>query len=179
MNEQQSKCFHSVRCRVPPPSLPVVKNCLNSEISSSLPETFISSLRQLFSILDKTNCGYVPFDVFKRYFDCSTSTADFLSELEIESKSNNYLITFPLLINVIERSLLTTKHPPSILIPKATRSSISLPLDRSKDVLLVTPETNQTERQIPIVYRNSNNISNPVYYVKQSHQNPEIDFPMV
>ncbi|CAF3585943.1 unnamed protein product, partial [Rotaria sordida] len=57
-----------------------------------------------------------------------------LHELEIVSKSNNYLITFDLLLNVIERSLSTTKYslPPitisdsslstsPIVIPKAAR----------------------------------------------------------
>ncbi|CAF1181901.1 unnamed protein product [Adineta steineri] len=120
-------------------------NCL-------LPETFISSLRQLFSILDKTNCGYISFDVFKRYFDCSSlSTLSFLNELENESKINNYFISFNLLINVIKRSFSRIKQqPPIIRIPKSIRSSISFPVD--------TP-------QIPLIYQNfERNISNPVYY---------------
>lgn len=75
----------------------------------SLPSTFISSLRQLFSILDKSKTGSVPFVVFKRYFDTSSSTIDFLNDLEIESNANDNLITFPLLIHVIERAISTVK----------------------------------------------------------------------
>ncbi|CAF2482973.1 unnamed protein product [Rotaria sp. Silwood2] len=70
-------------------------------------------------------------------------TQNILHELEIESKSNNYLIKFDLHLNVIERSLSTTKHssPPitisdsslstsPIVIPKATRPPppVSFPL---------------------------------------------------
>src|ERR1700728_4049878 len=123
MNEQLLQNSHSTKYRAPPPP--------QSENSPSLPETFISSLRQLFSILDKTNSGYVPFNVFKRYFDSTSSTLDFLNELEIESKSNKNLITFNLLINVIKRSLSITKPPPPppIIIPK--------PLNRSTSVLVV------------------------------------------
>lgn len=95
---------------------------------SSLPSTFISSLRQLFSILDQNKSGYVPFVVFKRYFDPSSSAIDFLHELEIESQSNENFITFPLLIHVIERAIST---PPTILIPKPTR-----PVHRSTSTLL-------------------------------------------
>lgn len=86
----------------------------------SLPSTFISSLRQLFSILDKTDSGSVPFVVFKRYFESSSSTIDFLNDLEIESNANDNLITFPLLIHVIERAISTVKSP------KAKHSSSTL-----------------------------------------------------
>jgi hypothetical protein len=140
---------HSAKYRAPPPPSSIDTNGLNS---SSLPETFISSLHQLFSILDKTNCGYVPFDVFKRYFDSSSSTLDFLNELEIESKPNNYLITFHLFINVIQRSLALTKSPPSILIPPK-----------------------KIERQIPIIYQSSNGLE--INY--HTNRNNQIDFSMV
>jgi hypothetical protein len=170
MNEQQNQRSHSAKYRAPPP--PPSSSIDNLEISSCLPETFISSLRQLFSILDKTNSGYVPFNLFKRYFDCTSSTLDFLNELEIESKSNNNLITFNLLINVIKRSLLCTKHPPPppILIPKATR-----PLNRSTSVLAISPKAKKLERKIPIAYRSSNGLENPIYY----NRNNQIDFAMV
>ena len=186
MNGQRIQRSHSAKHRAPPPPPPPASsstddNYLNNpEIisSSSLPDTFISSLRQLFSILDKTHSGYVPFDLFKRYFDCTSSTFDFLNELEIESKSNNNLITFNLLINVIKRSLLTTKHPPPpIIIPKPTH-----PLNRSTSVLVVTPKAKKSEQQIPIIYRSSNGLeinnsyaSNPLYYSR----NNKIDFAMV
>jgi hypothetical protein len=207
MNGQQIRRSYSSKCRVP---LPLIEhNYVNSAVSSSLPETFISSLRQLFSILDNNNTGDVPFDVFKRYFECSSSTSEFLNELETQSKSNNYLITFNLLLNVIERSLSSTKQtslstpisdsslssltPRTIVIPKATRPSISFPLNRSTSVLVVAPTTTRTERQIPVVYRSNNeletnnlNSSIPVYHRKKSHQqtnqsyrNNEIDFSMV
>ncbi len=145
------------------PSPPVVDD-------HSLPEPFISSLRQLFSILDKTNSGSVPFEVFKRYFDGSSCKFDFLNELEIEAKSHQNLITFHLLINVIKRSLSCTKSPPPILIRRST------------SMLVVSPKAPKFERQIPIVYRSShrletknNNASNPMYY----HRDKRIDFPMV
>ncbi|UJR20514.1 hypothetical protein I4U23_023642 [Adineta vaga] len=123
-------------------------------------DTFISSLRQLFSILDKTNCGYVSFDLFKRYFDCSSSTLDFLNELEIESKSNNYYITFNLLLNVIQRTLSTTKQPPSIQISKSKHSFVSI------------------EQEIPIMYRNSN-VFNSRHQRKSSSRLNSTDFSMI
>lgn len=76
---------------------------------SSLPSTFVSSLRQLFSILDQNKSGYVPFVVFKRYFDPSSFSIDFLHELEIESINNDHFITFPLLIHVIQRAISSLK----------------------------------------------------------------------
>lgn len=182
MNEQQLHRSHSAKYRAPPPPPP---SC--AESLSILPEPFISSLRQLFSILDKTNSGYVPFNVFKCYFDSSSTKLDFLNELESESQLNNNLITFDLLINVIKRSVSFTKHPPPpppppppvppIRIPTARR-----PLNRSTSVLVVTPKPKKLERQIPIVYRSSNdlemnnsNASNPLYYNRTNR----IDFPMV
>jgi hypothetical protein len=164
MNGHHIQRSHSAKYRAPPSPPSIDNNELNNpEISSSFPETFISSLRQLFSILDKTNSGYIPFNVFKRYFDCSSTTLDFLNELEIESQSNNNLITFNLLINVIKRSF--TKNPPSssIIIPKPTR-----PLNRSTSVLVVTPKLKPIEL-------NNYNASNPIYY----NRNNQIDFPMV
>lgn len=119
-----------------------------AEMVSHLPEKFISSLRQLFSILDKTNCGYVSFDLFKRYFDCSTSTLDFLNELEIESKANNYYITFDLLVNVIQRTISTTKYPPNIRMPKSTHSLTSI---SSMDATIVQPKPKYIERDVPLV----------------------------
>jgi len=110
-----------------------------------------------FSILDQTHNDHIQFDVFKCYwtlsfsFDNSSSSSssssslDILHELEIESKSNNYLIIFDLLLKVIERSLSTTKHssPPitksdsslstsPIVIEKTTRPlpPVSFPLNR-------------------------------------------------
>jgi hypothetical protein len=173
MNGQQSiQRSHSAKYRAPPPPP-------DSEISAVLPETFISSLRQLFSILDKTNCGHVPFDVFKRYFDSSTSTIDFLNELEIESKSKDNQITFDLLLNVIKRAISSRKTPPPppVIIPRVAR-----PINRSTSVLVVPPKTKKKERQIPVAYRSSNtleishlNASNPLYY----NRNNRIDFPMV
>jgi hypothetical protein len=160
MNGQKLQRSQSAKYRAPPPPSSIDINDLNSEISSSLPETFISSLHQLFSILDKTNCGYVPFDVFKRYFDSSSSsTLDLLNELENESKTNNYLITFHSFINAIQRSLSLTKRPPSILIPKVTRSSN------------VFVDTKKIERQIPVVYQSSNGL--------ETNRNNEMDFSMV
>ncbi|CAF1090111.1 unnamed protein product [Rotaria sordida] len=181
MNKQILQRSHSAKCRPPPPTSSITNNCLNIKISSSLPKAFISSLRQLFSILDKTNCGYVPFNVFKRYFDCSSSTSDFLNQLEIESNSNNHLITFNSLINVIERSLIPTKYPSSIPISKTKPQ-----LNRSKSVLVVSPLEKKIQRQIPIVYRNSNrfqmtnsHVSNPIYFTKKLQRNNEIDFSMI
>ena len=114
---------------------------------SHLPDKFISSLRQLFSILDKTNCGYVSFDLFKRYFDCSSSTLDFLNELEIESKANNYYITFDLLVNVIQRTISTTKYPPNIRMPKSTHSLTSI---SSMDTTNVPPKPKYIEHEISL-----------------------------
>jgi len=192
---------HSSKSRAPPPPPPshppIVSNNNRpkSGISSSLPGTFISSLRQLFSILDKTNSGHVPFDVFKRYwtpsfsFDNPSSTSDILHELEIESKSNNYLITFDLLLNVIERSLSSTKHSsppmttsdsslssistPPIVIPKPTRPPppVSFPLNRSTSVVVVTPTPKKVEHQIPVVYRSYNGTETNHYH---SHDNTSI-----
>jgi len=181
MNEQQLQRSHSAKSRAPPPPPP---SCSidNSENSSILPEPFISSLRQLFSIIDKTNSGYIPFNVFKRYFDCSSTKFDFLNELENESQLNNNLITFDLLINVIKRSVSFTKHPPPppplpIRIPKIRR-----PLNRSTSVLSVPPKLKINERQNSIIYRSSHdleinnfNASNPLYYNRTN----QIDFPMV
>jgi hypothetical protein len=193
---------YSAKCRAPqppppppppPPSLSSSNhNRPKSGISSSLPGKFISSLRQLFSILDKTNCGHVPFDVFKRYWTPSfsfgnpSSTTDILHELEVESKPNNYLITFDLLLNVIERSLSSTKHlsppittsdsslssisTPPIVVPKATRPQppISFPLNRSTSVVVVAPTPKKVEQQIPIVYRSYNGVETNHYH---SHDN--------
>ncbi|CAF1357362.1 unnamed protein product [Rotaria magnacalcarata] len=203
--QQQQQQMHatqrsfSSKCRapLPPPiSPPTNNNTSKSGISSSLPGTFISSLRQLFSILDKTNSGYVPFDLFKRYwtpsfsFDNSSSTSDILNELEIESKPNNYLITFDLLLSVIERSLSSTKHSsppittsdsslsslstPPIIIPKATRPPppISFPLNRSTSVVVNTPTPKKVEQQIPVIYRSYNGSENNHYYY--SHDNTSI-----
>jgi hypothetical protein len=183
----------------PPPPLPPSSSSnnirLKSGMSSSLPGTFISSLRQLFSILDKTHSGHVPFDVFKRYwtpsfsFDNSSSTPDILHELEVESKSNNYLITFDLLLHVIERSLTSTKHPsppittsdsslsslstPPIVVPKATRPPppLSFPLNRSTSVVVAAPTPKKVEQQIPVVYRSYNGIETNHYH---SHDNTSI-----
>ncbi|CAF3518935.1 unnamed protein product [Rotaria sp. Silwood2] len=65
-----------------------------------------------FSILDQTHNDHIQFDI--------------LHELEIELKSNNYLIKFDLLLNVIERSLSTSP----IVIPKAIHPPppVSFPL---------------------------------------------------
>ena len=101
-----------------------VKHQSISNPCPSLPSTFISSLRQLFSILDKTNSGSVPFVVFKRYFDTSSSTFHFLNDLEIESNANDNLITFPLLIHVIERAITTVKSPPQT---KRSSSTLIIP----------------------------------------------------
>ncbi|CAF1251964.1 unnamed protein product [Rotaria sp. Silwood1] len=184
----------------PPPPPPSVLSSSNNNtsklgISSTLPGTFISSLRQLFSILDKTKSGYVPFDLFKRYwtpsfsFDNSSSTSDILHELEIESKPNNYLITFDLLLSVIEKSLSTTKSSPPpittsdsslsslstppILIPKATRPPppVSFPLNRSTSVVVTTPTPKNIEQQIPVVYRSYNGTESSHYH---SHDNTSI-----
>lgn len=211
MKEQQEQIHanqhsHSMKTRAPPPPPPpppppqlcsssANTNHFKSGISSSLPGTFVSSLRQLFSILDKTHSGHVPFDVFKRYwtpsfaFDNSSSTTDILHELEIESKPNNYLITFDLLLNVIERSLSSTKHPstttttsesslsslstPPIIVPKATRPAppVSFPLNRSTSVVVVTPTPKKIEHQIPVVYRSYNGSENNHYH---SHENTVI-----
>ncbi len=132
---------------------------------------------------------------FKRYwtpsfsFDNSSSTIDILHELEIESKSNNYLITFDLLLNVIEKSLSSTKHlsppittsdsslsslsTPPIVIPKATRPPppVSFPLNRSTSVVVVTPTPKKVEKQIPIVYRSYNGTETNHYH---SHDNTSI-----
>jgi hypothetical protein len=207
MNGHQQQ-LHSVqrsqssKCRAPPPPPPLQpphlsnNNRLKSGISSSLPGTFISSLRQLFSILDKTHSGYVPFDVFKRYwtpsfsFDNSSSTSEILHELELESKSNNYLITFDLLLNVIERSLSSTKNSsppittsdsslsslstPPIVVPKATRPPppISFPLNRSTSVVVVIPTPKKVEKQIPIVYRSYNGQETQHYHSHDNTSNP-------
>ncbi|CAF0964241.1 unnamed protein product [Rotaria sp. Silwood1] len=178
MNRQTLQRSQSAKYRGPSS---ITNNCLNTKISSSLPDAFISSLRQLFSILDKTNCGYIPYNVFKRYFDCSSLTSDFLNHLEIESNSNNHLITFNSLINVIERSLPLTNHLSSIRIPKIIR-----PLNRSTSFLVVSPIEEKIERQIPIIYRNSNeseeinsHVSNPIYFTKQLQRNNEINFSMI
>jgi hypothetical protein len=193
---------HSSKCRAPPPPPPPAlsssssnNNRLKSGISSSLPGPFVSSLRQLFSILDKTHSGHVPFDVFKRYwtpsfsFDNSSSTIDILHELEIESKRNNYLITFDLLLNIIEKSLSSTKHSsppittsdsslsslstPPIVVPKATRPPppVSFPLNRSTSVVVVTPTPKKVEHQIPVVYRSYNGSETNHYH---SHDNTSI-----
>ena len=212
MNEQQQQQqqqqsihvihrTHSAKPRAPPPpppsstSPPSNNIRLKAGMSSSLPGPFISSLRQLFSILDKTHSGHVPFDVFKRYwtpsfsFDNSSSTPDILHELELESKSHNYLITFDLLLHVIERSLSSAKHSsppittsdsslsslstPPIVIPKATRPPppISFPLNRSTSVVVVTPTPKKVEHQIPIVYRSYNGTDTNHYH---SHDNTSI-----
>lgn len=175
---------HSSKCRAAPPPPPPPTRPIGPTISSgsgsTLPETFVSSLRQLFSILDKTNVGYVPFDVFQRYWTPSfqlgnsASRLDILHELEIESKPNNYLITFDLLLHVIERSLSTTKHvsasdsassssslassTPPIVVPKATRPNVveqAFPLNRSTSVVVVPVQTKKVEQRehVPIVYR--------------------------
>jgi hypothetical protein len=208
MNGQQQQQYldsvqrpHSSKSRAPPPPPPhppIVSNNNRpkSGISSSLPGTFISSLRQLFSILDKTNSGHVPFDVFKRYwtpsfsFDGSSSTLDILHELEMESKSNNYLITFDLLLNVIERSLSSTKHSsppittsdsslsslstPPIVIPKPTRPPppLSFPLNRSTSVVVVTPTPKKIQQQIPVVYRSYNGTTTNHYHSQDNTVNP-------
>jgi hypothetical protein len=203
---QQIQQSHPSKSRAPPPPPPPPpppsssssnnNNRLKSGISSSLPGTFISSLRQLFSILDKTHSGHVPFDVFKRYwtpsfsFDNPSSTSDILHELELESKSNHYLITFDLLLNVIERSLSSTKHSsprittsdsslssistPPIVIPKATRPPppISFPLNRSTSVVVVTPTPKKVEQQIPIVYRSYNGTETNHYHSHDNTSNP-------
>ncbi|CAF1108210.1 unnamed protein product [Adineta ricciae] len=192
---------HSNKSRAPPPPPPpsssASSNRPRSGIITSLPAPFISSLRQLFSILDKTNSGHVPFDVFKRYwtptftFDNSSSSLDILHVLENESKSNNYLITFDLLLNVIERSLSATKHSPPqittsdsslsslstppIVIPKATRPPppISFPLNRSTSVVVVTPtpkKPEQQQHQIPIVYRSYNGTEHNHQQLYHSHE---------
>ncbi|CAF0924142.1 unnamed protein product [Rotaria sordida] len=209
MNRQQQQLHSAQRlltskCRAPLPPPPSISSSSNNNtsklgISSALPGTFISSLRQLFSILDKTNSGYVPFDLFKRYwtpsfsFNNSSSTSDILHELEIESKPNNYLITFDLLLNVIERSLSSTKNSsssppppittsdsslsslstPPIIIPKATRPPppISFPLNRSTSVVVTTPTQKNIEQQIPVVYRSYNGTENNHYH---SHDNTSI-----
>ena len=186
---------HSSKCRAPlSPAISSNNNNNNNSklgITSSLPGTFVSSLRQLFSILDKTNSGCVPFDVFKRYwtpsfsYDNESSRSGILYELEIESKPNNYLITFDLLLNVIERSLSSTKHSslpittsnsslsststPPIVIPKATRlppppSSTSFPLNRSTSVVVVTPPLKKVEQQIPVVYSSYNGTETNHYH---------------
>lgn len=206
--QQPSHSIHTVqhtaksRAPLPPPPPPPPSSSSSSSNNlrlkagmSSLPGTFISSLRQLFSILDKTHTGYVPFDVFKRYwtpsfsFDNSSLTPDILHELEIESKANNYLITFDLLLHVIERSLSSTKHPsppittsdsslsslstPPIVVPKATRPPppVSFPLNRSTSVVVVTPTPKKVEHQIPVVYRSYNGTENNHYH---SHDNTSI-----
>ena len=211
MNEQQQQQqlhniqrSHSSKSRAPaapppPPPPPLTSSNHNrskSGISTTLPGKFISSLRQLFSILDKTSSGHVPFDVFKRYwtpsfsFENSSSTTDILHELEIESKSNNYLITFDLLLNVIERSLSSTKHSsppittsdsslsslstPPIVVPKATRPQppISFPLNRSTSVVVVTPTPKKIEQQIPVVYRSYNGTETNHYRSHDITSNP-------
>ena len=166
--QQQLHRSHSTKQQAP--------SLIDGNNSTSLPETFVSSLRQLFSILDQTNSGHVSFDLFKRYFDSSLSTIDFLNELEIEGKSNDNLITFDLLINVIQRAISSPKTPP-ILVPKATR-----PLNRSASVFVIPTKMKKPERQIPVAYRSSNtleigtfNASNPLYY----NRNNRVDFPMV
>lgn len=195
--QQSSHSMHAVqhKIRAPPPPPPSSHNLRLQPGMSSLPGTFISSLRQLFSILDKTHTGHVPFDVFKRYwtpsfsFDNSSLTPDILHELEIESKTNNYLITFDLLLNVIERSLSSTKHSsppittsdsslsslstPPIIVPKATRPPppVSFPLNRSTSVVVVTPTPKKVEHQIPVVYRSYNGTDNNHYH---SHDNTSI-----
>lgn len=212
MNRQQQQLHGTQRlisskCRAPPPppppppSLPpssILSSSNNNTsqigISSSLPGTFISSLRQLFSILDKTNSGYVPFDLFKRYWTPSfsfdnSSTSDILHELEIESKPNNYLITFELLLSVIEKSLSSTKHvsppittsdsslsslsTPPIIVPKVTRPPppISFPLNRSTSAMVNAPTPKKFEQQIPVVYRSYNGSENNHYY---SHDNTSV-----
>ena len=197
---------HTSKCRAPPPPRPPASSsssssnghAFKSRISSTLPATFISSLRQLFSILDKTKSGHVSFDVFKRYwtpsfsFDQSTSTFDILHELEMESKARNYLITFDLLLTVIERSLSLTKHPspplttasdsslsslstPSILIPKATRPAppISFPVNRSTSVVVATtPTTKKIEQPIPLIYRSYNGMETKHYHSHESTSIP-------
>jgi hypothetical protein len=193
---------HSSKPRAPPPPPPHSSSSssnnirLKSGMSSALPATFISSLRQLFSILDKTHSGHVPFDVFKRYwtpsfsFDNSSSAPDILHELEVESKSNNYLITFDLLLHVIERSLSSTKYPsppittsdsslsslstPPIVVPKATRPPppVSFPLNRSTSVVVVTPTPKKVEQQIPVVYRSYNGIESNHYHSHDSTSIP-------
>ena len=167
-SQQQLHRSYSTKYRTPP--------SIDTNNSTSLPETFVSSLRQLFAILDQTNSGHVSFDLFKRYFDSSSSTIDFSNELEIEAKSNNNLITFDLLINVIKRAISFSKTP-SILVPKAMR-----PLHRSASVFVIPEKTKKRERQIPIAYRSANtlemnafNASNPLYYNRSNR----IDFPMV
>ncbi|CAF3299150.1 unnamed protein product [Rotaria socialis] len=182
MNRRTLHRSQSAKCRASPSTSSIINdNCLNLKISSSLPEAFVSSLRQLFSILDKTNCGYVPFDVFKRYFDCSSSYFNFLNELEFESTSSNHLITFNLLINAIERSLLSTKNTSSNLIPKTKRS-----LNRSPSVLVISPAEEKAERQIPTSNRNSNGLEvnnfralNPIYFTNSVKRNNDIDFSMI
>lgn len=183
MNKQTVHRSHSTKCRILPSKSTNTNKVLNRNISSSLPEAFVTSLRQLFSILDKTNSGYVPFDVFKRYFDCSSSNLNFLDQLEMESTSNNYLITFDLLINVIEQSLLSTKHlsSNSNSMAKTKRS-----LHRSTSVLVVSPKNEKIQRQIPINIGNSNELeinnshaSNPIYFVNKSQPNNGNDFAMV
>ncbi|CAF3401342.1 unnamed protein product [Rotaria socialis] len=182
MNRRTLHRSQSAKCRASPSTSSIINdNCLNLKISSSLPEAFVSSLRQLFSILDKTNCGYVPFDVFKRYFDCSSSYFNFLNELEFESTSSNHLITFNLLINAIERSLLSTKNTSSNLIPKTKRS-----LNRSPSVLVISPAEEKAERQIPTSNRNSNGLEvnnfralNPIYFTNRVKRNNDIDFSMI
>lgn len=183
---------HSSKCRAAPPPPPPPPSSSSSQhlgpsissgSSTTLPETFVSSLRQLFSILDKTNVGYVHFDVFQRYWTPSfqldnsssspSSRLDILHELEIESKAKNYLISFDLLLNVIERSLTTTKHvspssssssssssvTPPIVVPKVTRPTVveqEFPLNRSTSVVVVPVQTKKLvdpRETVPIVYR--------------------------
>lgn len=158
MNKRPLQRSHSVKFQAPSSNSSTTNNYSNTKVSSSLPEAFISSLRQLFSILDKTNCGYVPVNVFKRYFDCSSSTSDFLNQLEMESKSNNDLITFDLLINVIERSLLTIKSSSSIVTSKVTHPLLTFPLNRSTSLSVVSLAERDVERDIPVSYRTSDRL---------------------
>lgn len=187
-HQQSIHRSHSSKCRAPPPPPPAIQSASivpvtpmvlsNSDqfcpgTSCSLPETFVSSLRQLFSILDKTKSGHVPFDVFKRYWtptftmESSSSTTDILNELEMESKSKNYFITFDLLLSVIERSITTTSDssissmstPPPIVVPKVKRpnSSICFPLNRSTSVVVVNSSAKKVDQhQIPSTYRSYN-----------------------
>ena len=178
MNKHNLRRSHSAKCLTLPRTSSTYNNSLNNETSSSLPEAFISSLRQLFSILDKNDCGYVPLDIFKRYFDCSSLTFKFLHELEIRSKSNNNFITFNLLINVIEQLLLSTKRSSPTSMSK-TSHSLNCPTSK----LLISSKEKKIQQPIPIVYRSSKglimNNSNPICHTKNSNQTNEINYSMV
>ncbi|CAF0906582.1 unnamed protein product [Didymodactylos carnosus] len=151
---------------------------------TTLPLTFVSSLKQLFSILDKTNTGRVNIDVFKKYWPPLTSTTtdddtseipfDLLEQLEQESKLYNYQITFELLLAVIEKSLHTPKTSTKYTSSSTSSLSSLSPTTSVRQQSLNTTQP-QPVKNNNISYRppsfSFNSTASDISQRQQQHQN--------